>query len=376
MDLVQQIDDLVARSLAGVPRWEVYPSEGCVLLDSNENPYPLDPDLSAELGAELAAVSLNRYPDPEASGLRDLAARQLGVAAEQVAVMNGMNDALTTLVGLFAEPRSGGAARVLYLTPSYVAYRMITCRFRLEPVEVPLGDEFQLDLPAVEQELAGRRPNLAIIPRPNNPTGTLWPREAVMQLVERHPDVVFVSDEAYVEFAGVGASLLDLVPTHPNLIVARTMSKAYGMAGLRIGFLVASPAIIAHFTKARLIYNVGALNQAAATWLLSRHRDRILARVGAIVTERERLAHEIAQHSHVRVVPSQANFLLVRCGRPGDGRASTLWQRLHQRGVLVRNLDGPGPLSGCLRITVGTPHENTRLLAELSEIMPALDRPA
>ncbi|HEX8108314.1 MAG TPA: aminotransferase class I/II-fold pyridoxal phosphate-dependent enzyme [Kofleriaceae bacterium] len=366
------IDQLVTRSLIDIPSWEVHASAGCVILDNNESPYPLDPDLAAELGAELAAVCLHRYPDPEASGLRELIARLHGVPADQVAVMNGMNDALFTLVGLFAEPRAGETARVMYVVPSYVAYRMIALRLRLEPVEVPLADDFALDEPAIERALAIRRPNVVVLARPNNPTGTLWPREVVAGLVERNPDVVFISDEAYVEFAGDDASLIDLVPRLPNLVVTRTLSKAYGMAGLRLGWAVASPAVMRQFAKARFIYNVGALNQAAAAWLLSRHRDRILARVRTIVAERERIAGELGQLPGVRVVPSHGNFLLLRCGRPGDGRAAALWQAVYRRGVLVRDFDRPGPLSGCLRVTVGTPEDNARLLDAMTAAVAAL----
>ena len=360
-------DDLVTRALADCPSWEVHVPEGGAILDNNESPYPLNPDLADELGAELARVCLNRYPDPEASGVRALVARLHGVAAEQVAVMNGMNDALFTLAGLFAEPRGGGPARMMYAVPSYIVYRMIALRLRMEPVEVPLGDDFALDAPAIEHALATRRPNVAVFTRPNNPTGTLWPRDTVVGFIERNPDVVFVSDEAYVEFAGDGASLIDLVPGLPNLVVARTLSKAYGMAGLRLGYLVASPAVMRHFGAARFIYNVGALNQAAAAWLLSRHRDRVLARVRTIVEERDRLARELARLPGVRVVPSHGNFLLLRCGRPGDGQATALWQALHRRQILVRSFDRPGPLSGCLRVTIGAPDDNARLLEAMTE---------
>jgi histidinol-phosphate aminotransferase len=288
--------------------------------------------------------------------------------------MNGSNEVLTTLMQLFAQPRPGSsAARVLYFKPSFVLYGMSSARLRLDAVEVPLDASFQLDLPAIERALVEQRPNVAIFTYPNNPTGTLWSRDAILGFVERNRDIVFVADEAYIDFAGPDVSLIDVLPAHPNLIVTRTLSKAYGLAALRLGYLVASPAILKHFERARLIYNVGAVNEAAAVWLLTRHRDRILRHVDTIIAERARLTRELGAIPGFRVVPSHTNFVLVRVGQPGDRLATRAWQRLQQRGVLVRNFDGPpGPLSGCWRVSVGTPAENSLFLDELRTALAAL----
>src|SRR5262249_36946949 len=171
------------------------------------------------------------------------------------------------------------------------------------------------------------------------------------------PDILVVADEAYVEYSGV--SYLDLVARHPNLVVLRTLSKI-GLAALRVGYLVTDPALAREVEKIRPPYNVGALNQAAATFLLGRHRDALRAPVARVVAERERLVAALAAFPGLEVSPTRANFVLVRAPE-----ATALWQQLVERGVLVRNFDRPGQLAGCLRITVGTPEENDLLLTAL-----------
>ena len=178
-------------------------------------------------------------------------------------------------------------------------------------------------------------------------------------VLARHPDTLVVVDEAYFDYSG--ETMQDLLPHHPNMVLLRTLSKV-GLAGLRVGYLVADPGLVAQIEKIRPPYNLGSLNQAAAAWLLGEHGDLLRAHIGEVVAERDRLLAGLAKLPGVRVFASAANLFLIRVGTPGDGAATRVWKQLAAQGVLVRNFDRPGPLSGCLRVSVGKPAENELFL--------------
>lgn len=362
--------DLVTRGIRGLTAYHVpRPEHVRAKLDANELPYPLPAEAAEALGRELAAVALNRYPAADPVELRALVAAELGVAPGQLVFGNGSDELIALLCAAFAEPRKGKTrASVLYPDPTFVVYRIAALGHGLDPVEVTLDDEMQLDFELVDDALTGARPNLAFFALPNNPTGTLWAPEKVAELAARHPDTLFISDEAYIQYGG--RTLLPRLPELPNLVVMRTLSKI-GMASLRIGFLAAAPAIVTELEKLRMPYNLGALNQRAAVWLLQHQREWLTARARDLLAERERLAAALRGFAELRVFPSEANLLLVRVGKAGDGRATAAWKALAARGILVRNFDRPGPLAGCLRITPGTAAENDLLLAELPAALAA-----
>lgn len=321
-------------------------------LDANELPYGLPAELRARLAAALAEVPLERYPDPAARRLRAVVARRLGVDGAQLVFGNGSDELIAMLCAAFAAP----PARVLYPVPTFVYYRLAAVARGVEPIEVPLGPGFQLPEAEVLRAVAERRPAVVFLALPNNPTGTLWRMGFARELAARHPDVVVVSDEAYVAYSG--ATNLPHLGAHPNLVVMRTLSKL-GMAGLRVGFTISSPAIAALLERVRAPYNVSSLDQAAAELLLGDEAAAWCeARAREVIAERGRLAAGLAA-AGLEVFPSEANLVLVRCP---DAGAS--WQRLADAGISVRAF-GPGPLADCLRITVGTPAENDALLAAL-----------
>jgi histidinol-phosphate aminotransferase len=356
-------DELLREELRGLDPYAIpHPPDIRARLDANESPHPLPPEVAAELGAHLARVALHRYPDGRAAELRALVARDHGVAPEQLVFGNGSDEIITLLMDAFARPREGRAPGALYPVPSFVVYRIAALGHGFRPVEVPLREDFTLDAGAVHQAMARERPNLAFFALPNNPTGTLWPREEIAAVVERHPDVLVIADEAY--FAYSGETWLDLLPRHPNLAVMRTLSKI-GLAALRVGYLVAHPRVAAAIEKIRPPYNLGAVNQAAAAWLLGRHRALLDGFAREVVAERARVVDGLARVPGLRVFPTRANFVLCHAGA---GRATELWQRLADGGVLVRNFDRPGRLAGCLRVTIGTREENQLLLDLCSAI--------
>lgn len=339
-------------------------------LDANELPFGLPDELRARLAGVLAEVALERYPDPNARELRALLAGRLGVAGNQLVFGNGSDELIAMLIAAFAAPRvaavhGAGGSRppaILYPVPSFVYYRLAAIARGVEPIEVPLTPRFELDEDAIERAIETHRPSVVFFALPNNPTGTLWRMELAVELAQRHRDLVVVSDEAYYPYSG--RTNLSELAAHDNLVVMRTLSKV-GMAGLRVGYTVSSPAIAALLEKVRPPYNVSSLDQRAARFMLEEADAWCQTRAAEVVAERRTLAAALAKLPQVEVFPSEANLVLVRFGAE---RATRIWQGLADRGLLVRTFDRPGPLAGCLRITVGTPDENRALLAALAEL--------
>jgi histidinol-phosphate aminotransferase len=357
---------ITREELSKLQRYEIpHPENIRARLDANESPYPLPPELAKALGERLARVDLNRYPDGDARELRAVIARHAGVPATQLVFGNGSDELIALLIQAFARPRinaPGERARIAYPWPSFVVYRIATAAAGAVSAEIALDDEFQLHGRAVDATFAQGKPNLVFFARPNNPTGTLWSRELIVRVAEEYPDVLVVSDEAYFDYAG--ETLLDAQAHLPNLVVMRTLSKI-GLAALRVGYLIAHPSVVHELEKIRPPYNVGSLNQAAAAFLVGEHASVLKEHIASIVGERERLAAALAQVPNVKVFASKANLLMFRVGQAGDGAGAATWQKLCGRGVLVRNFDRPGPLAGCLRVTVGTPAENDAFLEAL-----------
>jgi len=337
-------------------------------LDANELPYGLPAELRAELGRVLAEVAIERYPDAAARRLRAVLARQLSAATghtpgtpgisirgDQLVFGNGSDELIAILCSAFAAPRGHRPAAVLYPVPSFVYYRHSAIVRGVDVVEVPLTETFELDEPAMIRAIEEHQPSVVFLALPNNPTGTLWRLGFAAELAARFRDVVIVSDEAYVIYSG--ATSLPVLADHPNLVVMRTLSKL-GMAGLRVGFTISSPAIAALLEKLRPPYNVSALDQRAAEFLLEHATEWCAARAAEVVAERARLAAALTARGF-EVFASEANLVLVR-----TTGAAALWQRLADAGVTVRLFDA-GRLAGCLRITVGTPAETEALLAAL-----------
>jgi histidinol-phosphate aminotransferase len=324
-------------------------------LDANELPYALPPALRAELGRVLAEVAIERYPDPAARRLRAVLAGQLGVAGAQLVFGNGSDELISLVCSAFAAPRGARPAAILYPVPTFVYYKFAAIMRGLEPIEVPLTELFELDEAAMIRAIDEHRPSVVFLALPNNPTGTLWRMGFAAELAARYRDIAIVSDEAYLAYSG--ATSLPVLAAHPNLIVMRTLSKL-GMAGLRVGFTISSPALAGVLEKLRPPYNVSALDQRAAEFLLEHAADWCTARAAEVVAERARLAAALAGRG-LEVFASEANLLLVR-----TTGATALWQRLADAGITVRLFDA-GRLAGCLRITVGTPAETDALLDAL-----------
>jgi len=350
---------LVRPEILALHAYHVPPATGMVKLDAMENPHRLPPDVARELGEHLAGVAINRYPDPSAAALKARLRIAMGIPESLGLVLGNGSDELIQMLSLLVAKRGAVAVAV---EPSFVMYRMSAVIAGLRYEGVPLGAGFALDEPAILAAFERHAPALTWIAYPNNPTGTLFPREAILRLAAAAPGLLVV-DEAYYPFAG-GASLLDAVGRVPNLLVVRTVSKL-GLAGLRLGLCVGPREWTDELEKLRPPYNVNVLTAAAADWVLARG-ELLAAQSRAIVAERAVLEKGLDALGLERF-PSAANFVLVRVPSSHQGGAPAAFEALKARGILVKNLHGSHPqLAHCLRLTVGTSDENRLLLAALA----------
>jgi histidinol-phosphate aminotransferase len=339
-----------------------------VRLNTNESPFPPPETWRDELASEIERIEFNRYPDRQATALRRGLAELHGVTPEEIFCANGSNEALQCLLLAFGGP----GRRALLFEPTYKLHSHLS---RIAGTEVVTGErtaDFRIDAGEADRLLAEVRPEITFVCSPNNPTGRSEPPELVQRLVERAPGLVVV-DEAYGQFAPWSA--LDLrSPSGPHsvqgssaghndtrgLVVVRTFSKTWAMAASRLGYLVADPEVVAGCEAVALPYHLSAPSQASGVLAL-RHRAEMEARVAVIAEERGRLAAALAALA-VETWPSDANFLLFRAKARS---AREIWKALVEQGVLVRDCSSWTGLSGCLRVTVGTPAENDRFLRAL-----------
>lgn len=310
-----------------------------IFLDANENPYN---------------NGINRYPDPHQKALKAKIAEIKGLDPEMLFLGNGSDEAIDLVYRVFCVP---GASNAVSIAPSYGMYEVASAMNDVEFRKVQLRPDFSMDTEAM-LSAADSKTRLMFICSPNNPTGNSFPVEQIEDILERFGGVV-VLDEAYIDFS-VRPSLVSLVKRYPNLIVLQTLSKAWGMAGLRIGLAIADPAVIALMSKVKYPYNINVLAQKMALMKLDEAaKDRA---VTEIVGQRFRLEKELAKCPEVKgIYSSDANFLLVRFDNPDE-----VYERLLAGGVIVRNRSKVSGCEGCLRITVGIPSENDRLLRLLS----------
>lgn len=330
-----------------------------VRLNTNESPYAPPPAFVDAWLAAVREVPFNRYPDRHATRLRAALADRLAQPASRVFCANGSNEVLQTLLLTYGGP----GRRALVFEPTYALHAHIARITGTEVVEAERSPEFLVSQTEAGIVIAAERPAVVFLCSPNNPTGTVEPRatvEALLGAVIDHGPALLVVDEAYGEFAGWSA--IELAADDVPLVVVRTYSKVWSMAALRLGFAVAPATIVAQLDGVILPYHLAATTQLAGLEAL-RFDDEMRARVDALVTERQRLASALIRLPDLTVYPSGANFVLVRV----DGDAHALWQRLVDRGVLVRDFSAAPRLEGCLRITVGTPAEDDQLLDALRE---------
>jgi histidinol-phosphate aminotransferase len=351
--LAQRMARVLRQDVQSMHAYAVQPSAGLVKVDTMENPFRLPPALRKALGERLAEVALNRYPAERGDVLRAALARHARMPEGCDIMLGNGSDELISLLALACD-LPGNV--VLAPVPGFVMYEMSARLQGLRFVGVPTSADFELDLPAMLAAIREHRPAIVYLAYPNNPTANLWDDSAIDAIIEAAPGLV-VMDEAYQPFAARDSRARLL--RHEHVLLMRTMSK-FGLAGVRIGYLIGRRELIGELDKLRPPFNVSVLNCEAALFALE-HADEYARQADTIRSERERLQSALREMPGARPFPSQANMILVRVPD-----AKRTFAGMKQRGVLVKNVEALHPLlANCLRLTVGTPDENSLMIDAL-----------
>ncbi len=336
--------------------YAVQDSRGLLKLDAMENPYGLPPALQAELGARLGALALNRYPGDRGNDLKSALAALAGLPEGFALMLGNGSDELISLLAMACD--LPGAA-ILAPVPGFVMYGMSAQLQGLEFIGVPLTADFALDEAAMLAAIARHKPAIVYLAYPNNPTANLWDDAVIEKIVEAQgaQGGLVVMDEAYQPFAS--RSYIDRITRHGHVLLMRTLSK-FGLAGVRLGYLMGPAALIAEVDKVRPPYNISVLNCECALFALQ-HADVFEAQAEAIRADRATLLAGLAKLPGLKVWPSDANMILVRAPD-----ATKTFEGLKARGVLVKNVSKMHELlANCLRLTVGTADDNAQMLAAI-----------
>jgi histidinol-phosphate aminotransferase len=361
------IDNLIANTIREDVRaghiYSVPDSSGYIKLDAMENPYQLPDTLRAELAQRLADAVLNRYPVPSYAGIKERIRAKLGVPAGfDVILGNGSDEIISILCT--ATARQDKRAVVLAPTPAFVMFNRSAQFAGMDYVGVPLKADFSLDRAAMLAAIDKHKPSLVFLAYPNNPTGNLYDEADMIAIIEAlGENGIAVVDEAYHPFART--SFMDKLPQYPNLVVMRTLSKL-GLAGIRLGYLAAAPALLEQFDKVRPPYNVNVLTQVAAEFALD-HVEVLDEQAARLNEARTDLAAALAALPGVTVFPSSANFITLRVPD-----AEKTCAKLFEERVLTKNLSKMHELlANCIRVTVSTPEENSVFLNALKASLQA-----
>jgi histidinol-phosphate aminotransferase len=342
---------LVRPAVRGLAAYHIDETPVRVKLDAMENPFLLPDAVRKGIAMAASSAQINRYPDPSAKKLKLAVARYWKMDADRMLLGNGSDELIQAIVLAFGGP-------VLAPTPSFAMYEITARALSQKVVTVQLTDEFDLDADAVIEAAARAKAKIIFLACPNNPTGNRFSDAAVRKVLDK-TNAVVVIDEAYYSFSG--RSFLSSLNRHPNMIILRTLSKI-GLAGLRVGVLTASKEIVGELNKIRLPYNINTLSQAAGLVAL-KHGKTLDKQISLLISERSKLYNALLRTPGVTPFPSSTNFILMWIEKD----ATRVFQALKKRGILVKNLDKPGPLKGCLRVTIGTPAENREFLTELKK---------
>jgi len=327
-----------------------------VVLANNENPANLPSEIIARIADRLRDFKFNRYPDPTAHELRRLVADANGLESENVLIGNGGDELIFDLLLAW-----GGPGRTMLDTPpTFSMYAIDAASTSTQVVRVPRLADFSIDTPAVLDRVRQGDIDVVIVANPNNPTGGLTDESFLIDLLSASDTIVMV-DEAYFEFSR--HTMRPHMLRHPNLVILRTFSKAFSLAGLRVGYLLGHADVVSELMKVRQPYSVDAFSQWVAATVF---RERMIFEQGIndIMRGRDRIMHGLSLIPGVEVFPSEANFVLFRVEH-----ASALWRDLlHGHSVLIRDFSRSPGLENCLRVSVGTPEQNERFLAAMEEL--------
>ena len=326
-------------------------------MDANESPFPIPLEIRAQLASELLnGNTYHLYPDSDADELRDKLADDLKINRDNLLIGNGSDELIQIITNAF----TGWSDAVLCPTPSFSMYSLYTRVAGGIPAEYPLDEKFRYDFQKVEKAIAEYEPKILHICSPNNPTGSTMPVSDIRKLAGSFDGIVVV-DEAYYEFCGESA--IQYIDSYPNLVILRTFSKAMGIAGLRVGYLVCNKNLAYEIHKVKPPYNVNSFSQQAAGLVLQ-HKETRKERLKEITEAREWLFQALDGLRGVEPYPSKANFILMKVKN-----GAAVYKGLLEKGILVRRFAGDPVLNNCLRVTIGRMEDNKYFLHSLAEIL-------
>lgn len=338
------MNTLVRENIKSLVPYEIKEYENVAKLDANEN-NNLAYLLNQKLAKAIMGLKVNQYPDTDCCELRNMLGKELYLAPQQLMMGCGSDQLISIIINAFI----GTGDKILTHTPTFGMYKITTQVAGGTTVEVPLGEDFTFDLYSFMKAIREEEPKVIFLTNPNNPTGGIIPREQIIKMIEFAKGIVVV-DEAYYEF--YGESVIDLVNYYPNLIVLRTLSKGYGLAGARVGYGAASKQLMGILYKVKPPYNVTSLSQAAAKICLE-NKEMMAQAIEEIIKEREAMTSQLRDIPNTKIFKSYGNFILCRLEK-----AKEVNDFLIDNKVLVRYFGEEGPLAGCIRITIGTKEEN------------------
>jgi histidinol-phosphate aminotransferase len=324
-----------------------------IKLDAMENPFLMPEAVRREMAEVVRKTPINLYPDPSAQEVKKSIASFWKMRPEQMILGNGSDELIQAIILAFGGP-------VLVPVPTFAMYEITSRALAQSVVTVPLDDTFDLNADLVLKKAKERKAKVIFLACPNNPTGNRFSDKAIRKVLD-NANAAVVIDEAYFSFSG--KTYLPLLKKYPNMIILRTLSKI-GFAGLRIGVLTASQAIVDELNKIRLPYNINSLSQAVGVTAL-KHKAVIKRQISLLISERERLYNALSHLRNVIAYPSETNFIMFRTVADASG----VHRKLKQDGILIKNLNKPGPLKNCLRVTIGTPEQNRAFITALKKIL-------
>jgi len=349
------IDKLVSKRALVLEHYEAEPNIQGIALNKNEIPWSLNDKLKEALIEKVKTMEFNRYPDSSCTELKKAISGYTGISTDSIAIGNGSDELINVLLQTFINP--GDAIAVD--NPTFSMYKIYGTVSGARILEYSLGSNFEMKLDEFISCIQKEKPKIIFICNPNNPTGGRLELPEIEQILTK-ADGIVVIDEAYFEFSGVTA--LGFLSRYDNLIILRTFSKAFGLAGLRVGYMLANPSAVSYIDRVRSPFNVNAFAQAAAVEVL-KNIDTVTERIEIIKSERKRLTALLTEFEGLRCFESWSNFILMR-----SPYAVEINKRLKEGGIYIRSYSNP-IIKDCLRVTIGSPAENDKFYKIIKEVL-------
>ncbi|GAB6180245.1 histidinol-phosphate transaminase [Desulfotomaculum defluvii] len=360
MSDIFNVANLIRSDLEKLIPYDAYLYPGAIRLDANENPFNFPEEIAREIGNLAAGELVTRYPDSDAKELRQAIAQYCGVSPEQVMAGNGSDELILNILLTF-----GTGGRVIITNPTFSMYRIHAMIAGARPIPSPRRSDFSIDVPALVSYANKPETRVIFICSPNNPTGNSSTLEEIESVLHQVNSLVVV-DQAYLEFGG--ADCTPLLNKYPNLIILRTFSKAFALAGLRVGYMLAHPDVLRQIKKVKQPFNLNSFSQAAARVVL-KNRGLFEEQIKEIKRQRDQVYRQLLEIEGVTPYPSVTNYILFRT----NYSSKVIYKELLEKGVLIRKLGGP-ELPGFLRVSVGTQEENKTFTEALTTVLEQLRR--